>query len=111
SFEFVFLSSRRRHTRFSRDWSSDVCSSDLGDGVTRKVKDAQPGPVHKVALRLGLEGEQPTARQRLGPEDLVVPAQRRAELIGVQIGRASCRERGYSTARCEAGRAARHQMT
>src|SRR5207302_2256027 len=22
---------RRRHTRFSRDWSSDVCSSDLGD--------------------------------------------------------------------------------
>src|SRR5690606_41034603 len=30
------FSSRRRHTRFSRDWSSDVCSSDLGgvgDGV------------------------------------------------------------------------------
>src|SRR5690606_40833977 len=26
---FVFFSSRRRHTRFSRDWSSDVCSSDL----------------------------------------------------------------------------------
>src|SRR5690606_41064184 len=25
-------SSRRRHTRFSRDWSSDVCSSDLIDG-------------------------------------------------------------------------------
>src|SRR5690606_15827903 len=25
-----FFSSRRRHTRFSRDWSSDVCSSDLG---------------------------------------------------------------------------------
>src|SRR5690606_39603839 len=24
-----FFSSRRRHTRFSRDWSSDVCSSDL----------------------------------------------------------------------------------
>src|SRR5690606_27999936 len=23
-----FFSSRRRHTRFSRDWSSDVCSSD-----------------------------------------------------------------------------------
>src|SRR5690606_3722196 len=28
SFGF-FFSSRRRHTRFSRDWSSDVCSSDL----------------------------------------------------------------------------------
>src|SRR5690606_39538135 len=27
-----FFSSRRRHTRFSRDWSSDVCSSDLGGG-------------------------------------------------------------------------------
>src|SRR5207302_5961276 len=26
-----FFSSRRRHTRFSRDWSSDVCSSDLSD--------------------------------------------------------------------------------
>src|SRR5690606_40584942 len=24
-------SSRRRHTRFSRDWSSDVCSSDLNE--------------------------------------------------------------------------------
>src|SRR5690606_37677699 len=29
-FNFLFFfSSRRRHTRFSRDWSSDVCSSDL----------------------------------------------------------------------------------
>src|SRR5690606_41130736 len=27
-----FFSSRRRHTRFSRDWSSDVCSSDLYRG-------------------------------------------------------------------------------
>src|SRR5438067_5044176 len=26
-----FFSSRRRHTRSKRDWSSDVCSSDLGD--------------------------------------------------------------------------------
>src|SRR5690606_41114458 len=26
-------SSRRRHTRFSRDWSSDLCSSDLGGYV------------------------------------------------------------------------------
>src|SRR5690606_40929668 len=29
-----FFSSRRRHTRFSRDWSSDVCSSDLADNST-----------------------------------------------------------------------------
>src|SRR5215813_14641861 len=27
---FFFFSSRRRHTRCGRDWSSDVCSSDLG---------------------------------------------------------------------------------
>src|SRR5690606_40718755 len=30
-----FFSSRRRHTRFSRDWSSDVCSSDLPRGRDR----------------------------------------------------------------------------
>src|SRR2546430_7162822 len=28
---FFFFSSRRRHTRFDCDWSSDVCSSDLAD--------------------------------------------------------------------------------
>src|SRR5215475_11135860 len=33
----LFFSSRRRHTRFSRDWSSDVCSSDLGDLRVRLV--------------------------------------------------------------------------
>src|SRR5690606_40640663 len=30
---FVFVSRRRRHTIFSRDWSSDVCSSDLQNMV------------------------------------------------------------------------------
>src|SRR6266436_1659263 len=34
-----FFSSRRRHTRCSRDWSSDVCSSDLV--VTRAAAQAQ----------------------------------------------------------------------
>src|SRR5699024_11303562 len=29
----LFFSSRRLHTRSKRDWSSDVCSSDLGDHV------------------------------------------------------------------------------
>src|SRR5699024_11842286 len=29
NFLFFFFSSRRRHTRSKRDWSSDVCSSDL----------------------------------------------------------------------------------
>src|SRR5207237_5547634 len=40
---FVFVSSRRRHTRFKCDWSSDVCSSDLlstaTGGRTLFVKD------------------------------------------------------------------------
>src|SRR5699024_7707632 len=30
---FFFFSSRRRHTRSKRDWSSDVCSSDLASSV------------------------------------------------------------------------------
>src|SRR5437870_9375444 len=37
---FFFFSSRRRHTRWPRDWSSDVCSSDLrrpGEGRTRRA--------------------------------------------------------------------------
>src|SRR5258707_11664659 len=29
AFDLFFFSSRRRHTRYWRDWSSDVCSSDL----------------------------------------------------------------------------------
>src|SRR5690606_40887234 len=33
---FFFFSSRRRHTRFSRDWSSDVCSSDLFQNISMK---------------------------------------------------------------------------
>src|SRR2546430_4705428 len=32
-FVFFFFSSRRRHTRFDCDWSSDVCSSDLTSSV------------------------------------------------------------------------------
>src|SRR5439155_9213276 len=30
--KIFFFSSRRRHTRWPRDWSSDVCSSDLAPG-------------------------------------------------------------------------------
>src|SRR5215217_9185668 len=32
---FFFFSSRRRHTRYWRDWSSDVCSSDLEAGMSK----------------------------------------------------------------------------
>src|SRR5215203_2935779 len=34
---FFFFSSRRRHTRYWRDWSSDVCSSDLPVLMLRSV--------------------------------------------------------------------------
>src|SRR5699024_12104422 len=37
---FFFFSSRRRHTRSKRDWSSDVCSSDLH----RRPTDLLAGP-------------------------------------------------------------------
>src|SRR3712207_5206816 len=43
-FFFFFFSSRRRHTRYWRDWSSDVCSSDL---------DPRDRPYHGV-IRLAL---------------------------------------------------------
>src|SRR5690606_41000746 len=40
-------SSRRRHTRFSRDWSSDVCSSDLlVEGIYRLLMSDYPYPVN-----------------------------------------------------------------
>src|SRR5256886_9283141 len=35
---FFFFSSRRRHTRFDCDWSSDVCSSDLSPGEKRQAQ-------------------------------------------------------------------------
>src|SRR5690606_230733 len=42
--DVFFFSSRRRHTRFSRDWSSDVCSSDLSArGPTIVGEDATIG--------------------------------------------------------------------
>src|SRR5690606_40275164 len=37
-----FFSSRRRHTRFSRDWSSDVCSSDLTAEQRTDIADDMP---------------------------------------------------------------------
>src|SRR3712207_7911048 len=37
-----FFSSRRRHTRYWRDWSSDVCSSDLTQVVVLCLQPLQP---------------------------------------------------------------------
>src|SRR6266550_814085 len=62
---FFFFSSRRRHTRCSRDWSSDVCSSDLADravdvdaGRTARER-VEEEAVETVAGELGAELEDP----------------------------------------------------
>src|SRR2546421_12612767 len=66
SFFFFFFSSRRRHTRSDRDWSSDVCSSDLatvdsrgcpsdadGDGVVDGVDQCPNTPAGAMVDKAG----------------------------------------------------------
>src|SRR5256886_14646384 len=50
---FFFFSSRRRHTRFDCDWSSDVCSSDLAGpvDVVLVFKGASLAPADVAELR------------------------------------------------------------
>src|SRR5438067_7772536 len=88
-FFFFFFSSRRRHTRSKRDWSSDVCSSDLEHEhhVARHLLrlrqlGARRDEHHEVAVLIGVG----PVRHR-GQADVLVA--RRVE----EIGRASCRER------------------
>src|SRR3712207_1772627 len=60
-YEFFFFSSRRRHTRYWRDWSSDVCSSDLlvGEALQflRAHDRADAGPPGEVARVVDDAGE------------------------------------------------------
>src|SRR2546422_7383565 len=44
-FVVFFFSSRRRHTRCSRDWSSDVCSSDLTTGQSAGAFEQSTEPI------------------------------------------------------------------
>src|SRR5690606_40516181 len=93
-----FFSSRRRHTRFSRDWSSDVCSSDLwaetfssGDAIRGAPGTASFGQIQSGAL----ESSNVDLTQQLVN---MITAQRNfqanAQVISTaEIGRASCRER------------------
>src|SRR6267143_4378271 len=48
---FFFFSSRRRHTRWNCDWSSDVCSSDL-DRFPRLVRDVARQLDKQVSFRV-----------------------------------------------------------
>src|SRR5207249_6278951 len=49
SHRYFFLSRRRRHTRSKRDWSSDVCSSDLSPAA----RGAEPAPGAEAAAADG----------------------------------------------------------
>src|SRR2546427_10466442 len=74
---FFFFSSRRRHTRFDCDWSSDVCSSDLMDQLAKVIDDGDGGPLALegggetagggVVARTGARGEDQDARHRTCP--------------------------------------------
>src|SRR5947209_10681302 len=74
---FFFFSSRRRHTRYWRDWSSDVCSSDLGE------------PPHRDHPRFDHRDLDHDVVSDLG--ELFPLLQHPLD----EIGRASCRERVY----------------
>src|SRR5258707_1403840 len=87
---FFFFSSRRRHTRYWRDWSSDVCSSDLDDLLTTNQDyNACRNVIAQAAARAG-------ARLIVAqvPFPLRDADEALATILGaVKIGRASCRER------------------
>src|SRR2546421_12394418 len=55
---FFFFSSRRRHTRSDRDWSSDVCSSDLAaQGLAEPVQRDVEAVAHLLDRCFGPERE------------------------------------------------------
>src|SRR5689334_24677333 len=53
---FFFFSSRRRHTRWNCDWSSDVCSSDLGafEGRPWALGESDAEPIVRRAVEGGI---------------------------------------------------------
>src|SRR5699024_11418313 len=62
-----FFSSRRRHTRSKRDWSSDVCSSDLEVRRVAVNVAAQAGSGYASSARHGKKGPSPSWNVRKGP--------------------------------------------
>src|SRR5260370_40773381 len=80
---FFFFSSRRRHTRFKCDWSSDVCSSDLEGAFLE--------PVVTVTLGNLGPGAVPALVQALGDPDVRV---RRGTAYALGVMAAPAREAG-----------------
>src|SRR5262249_60036614 len=94
-------SSRRRHTRLVSDWSSDVCSSDLGAAQGTVSYGAGGGNYHPEGGGPHWRGSyvQHPDWQGAGGSWLTSRDRRhgRVRLLGryaAEIGRASCRERG-----------------
>src|SRR2546430_11184675 len=56
---YFFFSSRRRHTRFDCDWSSDVCSSDLAAAVGFRVDNYLMMETHNLGQLIPPRTEQP----------------------------------------------------
>src|SRR5215213_10607898 len=65
-FFFFFFSSRRRHTRLVSDWSSDVCSSDLLDGVELTVELVDGGEVSQYLVEEVQNGDEFELRGPIG---------------------------------------------
>src|SRR5256886_1653797 len=86
-----FFSSRRRHTRFDCDWSSDVCSSDLSVPVHRIASSFLTAPeLLGVLRRLERRGKYETAhraKQRVGQVVRYAIATGRAERTSGRRGR------------------------
>src|SRR5687768_18273695 len=84
-----FFSSRRRHTRCSRDWSSDVCSSDLAEAGAINYGDA-----YRHLVRYARELELPVTTPPLEPLNVIYHLRGQRVVSGLgKIGRASCREK------------------
>src|SRR5690606_39860627 len=68
-FYLIFFSIRCRHTIFSRDWSSDVCSSDLGCGRTEEQARCEQRyrELRRTHSRLTFDGPAPGQGRELAP--------------------------------------------